>query len=149
MAWITRSLGFLTSAWIVYTLYAVLRFGGAVVVDPSTTGRIMSVRSGDQIVSSIGLNYHGLAGALLVVVEVVVVMAALVGAIHAHDRRRLLARGALVAWTALWLGNALWLRSHGWRHGADTILMAVALALAVGWMLGAVKRSPSENQPRL
>ena len=42
--------------------------------------------------------------------------------------------GVLVAWTGVWFGNAMWLRSHGWQHGTSTIGMAVALVLGLGWM---------------
>ena len=35
-----------TWAWILWTLYQVARYGGAVLFDPSTTSRIMAVISG-------------------------------------------------------------------------------------------------------
>jgi len=141
MTWLSRILGMLTTLWILYTLYAILRFGGAVVLDPDTTSRIMGVNNSGVVVSSIGLTYHGLAGAVLVVTEALVVGAALAGALFLTGRRRVVALGVLLGWTGLWLGNALWLRANGWQHGMDTIGIAVALALVVGWMLSAAKRS--------
>ncbi len=133
-----RILGALTTLWILYTLYQVSRFGGAVVIDPGTISRIMAVRNEDVITTAIGLTYHGLAGAVLVVTQVLVVSGALVGALLSTGRRRVPAIGVLAAWTGLWLGNALWLRTHGWQHGTSTIGMAVALALALGWLATAI-----------
>ena len=59
--------------WIGYAVSAVLSVGGAVLVDLSTTGRIMSVRNDELIVSAIGLTYHGAGGAILVVVQAIAV----------------------------------------------------------------------------
>jgi len=146
MKWVTHILGLGTTLWILYTLYAILRFGGAVVLDPDTTSRIMGVNNSGVVVSSIGLTYHGLAGAVLVVTEALVVGAALAGALFLTGRRRVLALGVLVAWTAVWLGNALWLRSNGWQHGTSTIGMAVALFLALGWMAIVAVQARSARQ---
>jgi len=130
---ITLVLGFLATAWVVYTLYAVLRFGGAVLLDFDTTSRIMSVRNGDQIYSSFGLTYHGVFGALVVVAEVVVVALSLLAALFATGFRRIAGFVALTAWGCLWLGNAIWLRSHGWDHLSDTAAIAVATIAIVAW----------------
>jgi len=132
-SWSTRIFGFLSTAWVLYTLYAILRFGGAVVVDPGTTSRIMAVRNGDALFSAVGLTFHGLTGAALVVFEIVVVGAALLAGLFASGRRRQTGPLVLVAWSSLWLANALWLRSHGWQHGLDTVGIAVAWVATVGW----------------
>ena len=47
-----RILGALTTLWILYTLYQVSRFGGAVVIDPGTISRIMAVRNEDVITTA-------------------------------------------------------------------------------------------------
>jgi hypothetical protein len=138
-----RIFGLLTTLWILYTLYSILRFGGAVVLDPDTTSRIMGVNNSGVVVSSVGLTYHGLAGAVLVITQVLVVGAALIGALFLAGRRRLIAMGVLVAWTGVWFGNAMWLRSHGWQHGTSTIGMAVALVLGLGWMLSVAVQARS------
>ena len=104
-------LGAATWTWILYTLYVVGRIGGAVLVDPDTTGRIMGVRSGDHIDSALGLTYHGLSGAALVIVELVAVAAALVLTGRKPITWRRLGLVVLLAWTLLWLGNALWMES--------------------------------------
>jgi len=135
MRLVSRVLGLLTTLWVLYTLYQILRFGGAVVIDPSTTSRIMGVTNDGVVTSAIGLTYHGLAGAVLVVTQTLAVGAALAGALLLRDRRRVLAIGVLAGWSGLWLGNALWLRAHGWQHGTSTIGMGVAFALAVAWMI--------------
>ena len=136
-----RILGFFASAWVLYTLYMVLRFGGAVVVDPDTTSRIMGVRNDAVITSAIGLTYHGLAGAVLVVTEALAVLAALAAAWFGSGLKRVVGLWLLVGWGALWFGNALWLRAHGWQHGLDTIGMGVGMLLTLGWAIGVTRQS--------
>ena len=132
-SWLTWIFSFLSTFWVVYTLYAILRFGGAVVVDPSTTSRIMAVRNGDVLSSAVGLTYHGLSGAALVILEVVIVAAALYAGLFASGRRRQVGTLVLVAWSSLWLANALWLRSLGWQRGSDTVGIIVLWIATVGW----------------
>ncbi len=136
LSWSIRIFGFLSTAWVLYTLYAILRYGGAVVVDLGTTSRIMAVRNGDVLFSAMGLTFHGLTGAALVVFEVVVVAAALLAGLFASGSRRQIGTLILVAWSSLWLANALWLRSHGWQHGLDTIGIAGAWIATVAWTVG-------------
>jgi hypothetical protein len=111
----TFMLGLFVVSWTGYTVSAVLRYGGAVLLDLNTTGRIMSVRSDDLIHSAIGLTYHGAGGALLVVIETLVVLAALWFGIRGYGARRLAAVTVVVGWTALWL------------------VMAAALLLTLAW----------------
>ena len=126
-------LGLFVVSWTGYTVSAVLRYGGAVLLDLNTTGRIMSVRSDDLIHSAIGLTYHGAGGALLVVIETLVVLAALWFGIRGYGARRLAAVTVVVGWTALWLGNAIWLQSLGWSRSVDLWVMAAALLLTLAW----------------
>jgi hypothetical protein len=130
---ITSVLGVLVVLWVGYTVSAVLRFGGAVLVDLSTTSRIMSVRNDEVIYSAVGLTYHGAGGAILVVVEAIVVLAALWFGLRGRGWKRLAAVFVLVTWTALWLGNAIWLQSRGWDRSADLGIMVVAMSLMLAW----------------
>lgn len=144
-SWVERILGFLATLWVAYTLFALLRYGGAVVLDPSTTSRIMGVRNGDELFSAVGLTYHGVGGALLVLFEVALVAASALAARFSTGGRRIAGLLVLVGWSGLWLGNALWLRSLGWQHGADTVALAVAVAVTLGWTVSVVlgSRSPA------
>ena len=63
--------------WVLWTLYLVGRFGGAVLLDTSTTSRLMAVRTGEHVDSAIGLTYTGIGGAAIVVTEILVIAAAL------------------------------------------------------------------------
>jgi len=105
----TFLLGAFVVVWTGYTLSAVARYGGAVLADLSTTGRIMAVRNDELVYSAVGLTYHGVIGAMLVVVEIIVV------------------------WTALWLGNAIWLRTRGWDSPADFAIMVAAMFVTLAW----------------
>jgi hypothetical protein len=132
-----RITGTLTALWILYTLYQVIRYGGAVVVDPDTTARIMAVRNDAMTHSAIGLTYHGFAGAALVIAETLLILAALIGAFLLTGARRRACDLLLLSWTLLWLGNALWLQTKGWDRiddvaalGAVTIVLAVSVALS-------------------
>jgi hypothetical protein len=132
--WAERSLGFVAWGWVLWTLYQVGRFGGAVLVDPSTTGRIMAVRTDDQVHSAVLLTYQGIGGAVLVVVELLVVSAAL--ALSCSTRHALRRAGLVVlcAWALLWLGNALWMeRLMGGMHVVNTSLLAVVVVITMAW----------------
>ena len=129
----TVLLGLLVVTWTGYTLSAVLWYGGAVLLDFDTTSRIMSVRNDEFIHSAIGLTYHGVGGALLVIFETTAVLAALWFGIRASGGKRLAAALVVVAWTALWLGNAIWLQSLGWSRSSDLWLMVAAMLLTLAW----------------
>ena len=117
---ITFLLGLLVFAWVAYSLYLVGRYGGAVLADLDTTGRTMAVRRGDVVRSALGLTYHGLGGAVLVVAEVLVVLGALACSLRRQPARwRRAGLIVLSGWTALWLGNAVWLESRGWDRPGD------------------------------
>jgi hypothetical protein len=148
---ITIALAVLVWLWILYTLLVVGLFGGAVVLDPDTTARIMSVRNDNAMASSVGLTYHGLGGAALVVVELVLVAGALLLSFRSRGRARVWAPAVLVLWTALWLGNALWLRTVGWDHPSGygiVAAMVIVLAWAVlRWRPGSEPKRPSAATP--
>ncbi|MHC5112649.1 MAG: hypothetical protein ACYTHJ_22560 [Planctomycetota bacterium] len=129
----TYLLGLLVAIWTGYTLSAVLWFGGAVLLDFDTTSRIMSVRNDELIHSAIGLTYHGVGGALLVLIETIALLAALWFGIRADGGKRLAAVIVVVAWTALWLGNAIWLQSLGWSRSVDLWLMVAAMLITLAW----------------
>ena len=119
-----------TWAWILWTLYQVARYGGAVLFDPSTTSRIMAVISGERIDSAIGLTYTGWCGALLVVVELVLVGTALWWSHGARVARRRASLVLLAGWTLLWLGNSIWMEQlSAGRHASRTSIVAVAAGL--------------------
>jgi len=121
-----------TWAWVLWTLYQVARYGGAVLFDPSTTSRIMGVVSGDRIDSAIGLTYTGWWGALLVVVELVLVGAALWWSHGARDARRRASLVLLAGWTLLWLGNSIWMEQlAAGRHVSRTSIVVVATVVVL------------------
>jgi hypothetical protein len=39
----------------------------------------------------------------------------------------------VVAWTAVWLGNAVWLQSHGWSRSFELWAMVVVMFLTIAW----------------
>lgn len=84
-------------------------------------------------VSAVGLTYHGAGGAILLVFEAIVVLAALWFGLRGRSWKRLAAVFVLVTWTALWLGNAIWLQSRGWDRSADLGIMVVAMSLMLAW----------------
>ena len=129
----TFLLGVFVVVWTGYTLSAVARYGGAVLVDLSTTGRIMAVRNDELVYSAVGLTYHGVIGAMLVVAEIIVVLAALWFGLRGSGWKKLAAVLVLVAWTALWLGNAIWLRTRGWDSPADFAIMVAAMFVTLAW----------------
>ncbi|MCP3903783.1 MAG: hypothetical protein GY715_09125 [Planctomycetes bacterium] len=136
-------LGALTVLWILWTLYPVARYGGAVVVDPSTTSRIMGTRVGDEVHSAVGLTYTGIGGAMLVIVELLLVGAALVVSLRRPITARRAGLVVLVLWTGLWLGNALWMeRLAGGQHVTGTIPVMVALLVVLGWAAVRWRRGP-------
>ena len=136
---VERSLCFVSSSvatlWVVYTLYTVLRYGGAVVLDAETTGRIFGVNKDGRVVSGLGLTYHGVRGAVLVVVEIVAVGISLLAAHLASAAWRAAGLTVLVAWAVLWFGNAVWLQGQGWDRPADTVALTVALVATVLWLV--------------
>ena len=118
--------------WVARTLAPVVLYGGAVLVDPSTTSRIMGYRSQGQFHSAIGLTYTGLWGAAIVVAEIVLVAGALLLSRSTTDWLRRVALGVLVGWTLLWLGNAVWLdQLAGGRILPRTVLAALALVVVL------------------
>lgn len=127
-------LGGLTLVWVAYTLYVVGRYGGAVIVDTGTTSRIMGVREGERVFSAIGLTYTGIGGAVLVVLELFIVVAALLLSVSKCSMRRRLGLVLLCLWTLLWLGNSLWMETlTGWRHASGTSMLAVATIVVLAW----------------
>ena len=137
-------LGIVAVTWIAYTLYAVLRYGGAVVLDLETTSRIMSVRNGEEIHSAVGLTYHGLWGALLVVGEVVIVATATLIGLFGKGWPRGVGFGILVGWNALWLANVIWLRSRGWDNSSEIWLIGAVMLATVAWAGLLVRQSLSK-----
>jgi hypothetical protein len=132
--WTEVALGAVAWAWVLWTLYLVGRFGGAVLLDPSTTSRIMSVRNGDHIDSAVGLTYHGVGGAAVVVAELGVVAGALLLSMSRRVRLRRTSLAVLSGWALLWLGNALWMeRLTGGRHANQTSLLAIIVVVLLAW----------------
>jgi len=122
----------LTWLWVARTLAPVVLYGGAVLVDPSTTSRIMGYRGDGQLYSAIGLTYTGLWGAALVIAEIGLVAGALLVSRSKTDWLRRVALGVLVGWTLLWLGNAVWLdQLAGGRILPRTFLAALALVVVL------------------
>ena len=126
-------LGTLVLLWCAYTLSEVALYGGAVLFDPDTTSRIMAVRVDGVVYSAAGLTYNGLAGALLVVIEVAGIFAALWYGLRSSGSRKRIASIVLVLWVALWMGNAIWLKSLGWNHPVSFATIAVAMLVTLGW----------------
>lgn len=125
-------LGAIVWIWALYTLYNVSRFGGAVLFDLSTTSRIMGVHDGERIRSAVGLTYHGLPGALLVLVQIGLVVAALLASLSRETTRRRLAGVSLTLWSLLWLVNSIWMETlMGGEHPSDTTML-VLVTVAVG-----------------
>jgi hypothetical protein len=131
------------TTWVVYTLYTIARYGGAVVLDPETTGRIMAVNNDGRIITAWGLTYHGATGALLVIVQFVIVTLALLAAHYSSAAGRIVGLIVLVAWAGLWLGNALWLGTVGWIHPTDTAALGVAALATIGWLLTSARETAS------
>ena len=118
-----------------WTIYLVGRFGGAVLLDQTTTSRIMAVRTiGQDIDSAIGLTYDGFAGAVLVIVELLVVVWALGGTLSRRAGSRRLGLAVLVGWTLLWLANSIWMETlTHWRHASMTSVIAGATVVVVAF----------------
>lgn len=126
--------GIITIGWTLWTLFLVARFGGAVLLDPTTTSRIWAVRHDNDVTSAIGLTYHGIAGAALVILELILIFASLILAL----RRRLKSRRAslvlLGVWSLLWLANALWMEHlAGGDHAVRTIPIAIATLIVLAF----------------
>jgi hypothetical protein len=122
----------LTWLWVARTLAPVALYGGAVLVDPSTTARIMGYRADGVLHSAVGLTFTGLGGAALVLLEIVLVAGALLLSRSTNDGLRRAALCILVGWTLLWLGNAVWLDLlAGGRASPRTIVAAVALVVVL------------------
>jgi hypothetical protein len=130
---ITFLLGLLVFAWVAYSLYVVGRCGGAVLADLDTTGRTMAVRNGDVVHSAVGLTYHGLGGAVLVVAEILIVLGALACSLRRRAWWRRAGLIALGGWTLLWLGNAVWLECRGWDRPADVGFLGAAMLIVGLW----------------
>jgi hypothetical protein len=140
-------------SWVLWTLFVVGRYGGAVFVDPSTTARIMGFRGTERLHSAIGLSYHGAAGVALVVLEMLVVLAALlisqglasargrrgaIGIVHGRALQRI-SHLVLILWSTLWLANSLWLESLSGDVGQPRTLLFL-LATALTSLRGFVRR---------
>ena len=108
-------------------------FGGAVLLDQSATGRIMSAWTiGTDIDSAIGLTYTGLEGAVLMIVELLVVAWALLGTLSRRALPRRVGLTVLVLWTSLWLANSIWMETlWNWRHPSMTSVIAGATVVVV------------------
>ncbi len=127
--------GAITWLFVIYTLIAVGRYGGAVLFDLSTTSRIMAVRNGDVIHSAIGLTWHGLPGAVLVVLELVLVAGAMVLSLNKAVGKRRIGGVILILWALLWLGNSIWMETlMAWRHVTTTSLLFVATLAVATWV---------------
>ena len=142
---VTTAIEIAVWAWVLWTLYVVARYGGAVLVDGSTTSRIMAVRSAGQIDSAIGLTYTGIGGALLVLVELVLVGASLYLSRSPRDPLRRAALLVIVAWTLLWLGNSLWLAPLSGGGQIARVGLAALATLVV--LLRTVLRWNTDGRP--
>ncbi len=131
--------GGVATAWVAYTLYAVARYGGAVVIDPETTARIIGVNNDGRVVSAVGLTYHGVTGAVMVVFELVAVGVALTAAHVARGVRRVAALLVVSAWAVLWFSNAVWLRGLGWDRSIDAAVLGFATFAAFTWLITATE----------
>ena len=126
--------GIITVGWTLWTLFLVARFGGAVLLDPSTTSRIWAVRNSNGISSAIGLTYHGIEGAALVILELILVFASLIFTMRQRLKPRRAGLIVLGAWSLLWLANALWMeRLAAGDHAADTIPTAIAALIVLAF----------------
>ena len=104
----------------------------AVVLDPATTSRIWSVRNDNDITSAIGLTYHGIWGAALVILELILVFASLIFAMRERLKLRRAGLVVLGVWSLLWLANALWMeRLTGGDHAALTIPTAITTLIVL------------------
>ncbi len=103
------------------------------------TARILGVNNDGRVVSAVGLTYHGLTGAVIVVFELVAVGAALVAAHLANGARRVAGLLVLSAWAVLWLANAVWLRGLGWDHSIDAVVLGLATFAAFTWLITATE----------
>ena len=93
----------------------------------------MAVNNDGTIHTAFGLYYHGMKGALLAVVELVVVTTALLAAHFSSGARRTTGLIVLMAWAGLWFGNALRMRTLGWNRPLDTAILGLAVVVTVGW----------------
>ncbi len=59
--------------------------------------------------------------------------AAAVATLLRRDALRRAGSLVLVAWAALWLGNALWLQTRGWDRTGDVLALALAMLTALAW----------------
>lgn len=142
---IELALRLVACGWVLWTLYLVGRFGGAVVMDPSTTSRIMAVRNNQQVHSAIGLTYHGIGGAVLVVAELLLLIAALTLSLSGRTLLRRAGLAVLSCWSLLWLGNALWMEHlAGGDHVTKTTLLAAVTIAMLAW---AALRWPAGGRP--
>ncbi len=106
----------------------------------------MSVRDDDHIHSAVGLTYHGVGGAALVIAELLLVLAGLACSVFARGWMRVAGLVVLAAWTVLWLGNALWLQSLGWNRRTDVVVLAVMMLVTVVWAALRLIEVPAEAE---
>ena len=97
---VVACLGYLCS---LYPAFGVVR--DAVLGDRS--GAVTSVLVINESFSAIGQTYRGHAGSMLAIIQIALVVAACVFVWSGRIRVRRAAVVVLVAWTLLWLGNAL------------------------------------------
>lgn len=126
--------GFFTFSWTLFSLYVVARLGGAVVLDPETTSRVMSTGINGRLYSAIGLTYTGVAGAALVIAQLVLVVGALVAILLPTRRVRRLGLTVIVLWALLWLGNSIWMETlSGGSHPSGTSLLGVVVLVILAF----------------
>ncbi len=79
------------------------------------TGRttVASTTVGDIQYNAIGLTWTGRPGAVLLWFEAVIIAAAIVASVLPAMTLRRAGHGLLLAWSALWLANGIWLTSYG------------------------------------
>ena len=63
----------------------------------------------DRTYNAIGLTYSGLIGTVWLWSQAIIVLAAIVLSVLRGSRLRRIGHGILVAWSALWFANAVWL----------------------------------------
>jgi len=93
-------------------------FRGA--VSAERTFHVFSISSGEVDWASPGLTYTGYPGAVLALVETIVVLGGLILAFAPRPRLRRIGLGVLLAWAALWALNAIWYGQlgGGWLNAA-------------------------------
>jgi hypothetical protein len=73
-----------------------------------TASMLMADEDGTaQIMGGIGLDYKGLAGAVLIIIELIFVPAGIIMSVLKQPLTRRIGNGILVVWCGLWLLNAV------------------------------------------